>query len=355
MNVLVINSGSSSIKYKLYAMPSEKLVAKGFLEHIGEGGADNLPNHQAGLKQILSEIKDIDAVGHRVVHGAEYFHAPTLVDADVIKKIRKCSAIAPLHNPANLLGITACKKLLPGVPQVVVFDTAFHQTMPKHAYLYPLPYDLYEKHGIRKYGFHGTSHEYVAREAAKLLGKPFDEVKIVSCHLGNGCSMAAIDGGVSVDTSMGFTPLEGLIMGTRSGDIDPALASHIMKIKKLDTVGLDTLLNTASGLKGISGTSNDMRDLEVLAAKGDERAALAIERFLYRIKKYIGSYIAAMGGCDAVVFTAGIAENMEAVRTGATANLKNYMKKMPKILTIRTDEEGMIARQTYALLKKGKK
>jgi len=349
MKILVINSGSSSIKYKLFYMPRGKMLAKGLIEHIGEKGSD-YANHYEGLKSVLSEVDGVDAIGHRVVHGAEEFKKPVVIDEKVIKKIRQCSSIAPLHNPANLAGILACARLLAGKEQVAVFDTAFHQTIPDFAYIYGLPYEYYQKYGIRKYGFHGTSHEYVAHEAAKALKKPLSKLKIITCHLGNGCSITAVDRGRSVDTSMGFTPLEGLIMGTRCGDIDPALVPHIMRKKKFDTYQMDKILNKESGLKGISGISNDMRTLEKMARGGNRRARLALDIFIYRIRKYIGAYSAVMQGVDAVVFTGGIGENQDDIRKMACLGLKGLLKKAPRILVIPTNEELMIARQTYNLI-----
>ncbi|MDO8488939.1 MAG: acetate kinase, partial [Candidatus Omnitrophota bacterium] len=313
MKILVINSGSSSIKYKFFDMPSQRLISKGSIDHIGETGS-KFRDHYSGLKIILEEIKSVDAVGHRVVHGAEKFKRPTLVDKNVIREIKKCCAIAPLHNPANLTGILACQKLLPGKKQVAVFDTAFHQSIPEHAYIYGLPYDYYQKLGIRKYGFHGTSHEYVAHEASRILKKPLNKLKLITCHLGNGCSITAVDKGKSVDTSMGFTPLEGLVMGTRCGDTDPALITHIMRKKKIDTKEMDRILNKESGLKGISGISNDMRLLEDKANAGNPRAKLALDIFVYRIRKYIGAYLVVLCGLDALIFTAGIGENQPNIR-----------------------------------------
>ncbi|MDD2689201.1 MAG: acetate kinase [Candidatus Omnitrophica bacterium] len=350
MRILVINSGSSSIKYKLFFMPREVLLKKGLIEHIGERGS-SVKDHYSGLKIILGKIDSVSAVGHRVVHGAEKFRKPVLIDSIVIRKIRQCSEIAPLHNPANLAGILACKKLLPGKPQVAIFDTAFHQTIPAFAYIYGLPYRYYERFGIRKYGFHGTSHEYVAGEAAKILKIPLEKLKIITCHLGNGCSISAVNKGKSVDTSMGFTPLEGLIMGTRCGDIDPALVTYIMHKERLDVHSMDNLLNKASGLKGISGISNDMRVLKSRLDAGNKRAKLAIDIFIYRIKKYIGAYAAIMNGLDALVFTAGIGENQKEIREKVCRDLFLHFKKMPKVLAIPTDEELMIARQTYKLIK----
>jgi len=353
MRVLVINSGSSSIKYKLFAMPRARLISGGMIEHIGEKGS-RIQDHYAGLKIILNKADHISLVGHRVVHGAEAFQMPVVINNSVIKKIRQCAALAPLHNPANLAGILACKKLLPGIKQVAVFDTAFHQTLPDYAYIYGLPYAYYKKFGIRKYGFHGTSHEYVAHEAARRLKRPLDKLKIITCHLGNGCSITAVNKGKSRDTSMGFTPLEGLIMGTRSGDIDPALVTYLMRKTKADADGIDNILNKTSGLKGISGISNDMRMLESKAKSGNKRAGLTIEMFCYRIKKYIGAYTAAMAGCDALVFTAGIGEHQPDIRRRICQGAFSHLKRKPKVLVIPTDEELMIARQTYALIKNKK-
>jgi len=349
MRILIINSGSSSIKYKLFLIPHNGLLTKGIIERIGEQGSP-VADHYSGLKMILSKINHVDAVGHRVVHGAEEFREPVLINDHVIRKIRQCCELAPLHNPANLTGILACKKLLPGVKQVAVFDTAFHQTIPDYAYIYGLPYEYYKKYGIRKYGFHGTSHQYVVHEAAKRLKKPLNKLKIISCHLGNGCSITAVDKGKSVDTSMGFTPLEGLVMGTRCGDIDPALVTHIMRKAKLDIHAMDAMLNKSSGLKGISGISNDMRILEGKSNQGDKKAKLAVDIFTYRIKKYIGAYAAAMSGCDSLVFTAGIGEHQKGIRDKICKGLFAHFKKAPKILVIPTDEELMIARQTAKLI-----
>ncbi|HNW39476.1 MAG TPA: acetate kinase [Candidatus Omnitrophota bacterium] len=349
MKILVINSGSSSIKYKLFDMPSENLVKKGAIEHIGEDNS-KFGDHYSGLKVILEEAKSVEAVGHRVVHGGEDFNKPALVDASVIKGIKKCSAIAPLHNPANLSGILACQKLLPGIKQAVVFDTAFHQSIPEHAFIYGLPYDYYHKLRVRKYGFHGTSHEYVAAEASRILKKPLNKLKLITCHLGNGCSITAIDQGRSIDTSMGYTPLEGLVMGTRCGDVDPALITHIMNKNNLDTRQMDRILNKESGLKGISGISNDVRLLDEKANAGNKRARLALDIFVYRIRKYIGSYLSVLGGADALIFTAGIGENKASIRKSICKGLFGYLSKKPKILVIPTNEELMIARQTYRLI-----
>jgi acetate kinase len=285
------------------------------------------------------------------VHGAETFKEPIIINDAVVRKIRQCCVIAPLHNPANLAGILACKKLLPAVAQVAVFDTAFHQTLPCYAYIYGLPYKYYKKYGIRKYGFHGTSHNYVAHEAAKTLGKHMADLKMITCHLGNGSSITAIDRGRSIDTSMGFTPLEGLVMGTRCGDIDPALVTYIMRREKLGIDQIEDVLNKNSGLKGISGISNDMRILYKKAKQGNKRAKLAIEIFVYRIKKYIGAYITLMGGLDVLVFTAGIGENQERIRKMICQGSLSCLAKKPNVLVIPTDEELMIARQTYKLVK----
>ncbi len=350
MKILIINSGSSSIKYKLFKMPQESLLSKGVIEHIGEQGS-KIKDHYAGLKIILNKMNSVAAVGHRVVHGQELFKRPVLIDRAVIQKIRQCSSIAPLHNPANLAGILACKKLLPTVKQAAVFDTAFYQTLPDYAYIYGLPYEYYKTFGIRKYGFHGTSHEYVAREAARILKRPIEKLKIITCHLGNGCSITAVDKGKSVDTSMGFTPLEGLVMGTRCGDIDPALVTYLMKKKRFTISRIEDILNKESGLKGISGITNDMRVLEKNRRQGNKRAKLAVDIFIYRIKKYIGAYTAVMGGCDAVVFTAGIGENRKKIREKICQGIFSHFKKRPKILAVPTNEELMIVRQAYRLIK----
>ncbi|MFH1269793.1 MAG: acetate kinase [Candidatus Omnitrophota bacterium] len=350
MRILVINSGSSSIKYTLFDMPGAKSIAHGVIEHIGEKGS-KIKDHYAGLKIVLGRVKSVDLVGHRVVHGAERFKKPILINAPVIRKIRQCSCLAPLHNPANLAGILACKKLLPGIRQVAVFDTAFHQTLPDYAYIYGLPYAYYKRFGIRKYGFHGTSHEYVAHEAARRLGKPVNKLRIITCHLGNGCSIAAVDRGRSIDTSMGFTPLEGLVMGTRCGDIDPALVTYIMQKERIGIPRIENILNKASGLKGVSGISNDMRILEARAGVKDGRAKLAVDIFNYRIKKYIGAYTAVMSGCDCLVFTGGIGENHKRIRNEICKGVFNHLKKKPRILVIPTNEELMIARKSYHLVK----
>ena len=331
-------------------MPGDHLLQKGIIEHIGEK-VSGIHDHYTGLKAILEKINHVEAIGHRVVHGSEQFKKPVVINASVIRKIKQCCEIAPLHNPANLAGILACKKLLPGIKQVAVFDTAFHQTIPDYAHIYGLPYRYYTQFGIRKYGFHGTSHEYVAHEAARRLKKYLAQLKIITCHLGNGCSITAVDRGKSVDTSMGFTPLEGLVMGTRCGDIDPALITYIMHRDKLNIAQVDAMLNKASGLKGISGIGNDMRALYEKAKAGNERARLAIDIFVYRIRKYVGAYIAVMGGVDAVVFTAGIGQNQEHIRKRVCKGIFDALKRKPKILVIPTQEEFMIARQAYKLIK----
>jgi len=350
MKILVINSGSSSIKYQLFNMPQEKMVKKGIIERIGEYNS-KVKNHYEGIKIILKKLEGFSAVGHRVVHGAEEFRQPTLINERVIKKIIDCNKLAPLHNPANLAGIQACKELLGDMLQLAVFDTAFHQSLPEHVYLYGLPYEYYKKFGIRKYGFHGTSHEYVVAESAKILKRPLETLRIVSCHLGNGCSIAAIKNGKSIDTSMGFTPLEGLVMGTRCGDLDPAVVIFLQDRLNLSPKRIDEILNKKSGLKGISGLSNDMRRLSNQANRGNKKARLAIEIFVYRIKKYIGAYIAILGGIDALVFTAGIGENQRSIRQKITKSLFLSLKKEPKVLVIPTNEELMIARQCYKIVR----
>ena len=350
MKILVINSGSSSIKYKLFNMPSERVLDKGIIESIGESSSE-IRNHHDGIKIILNKIKDVSAIGHRVVHGAENFSAPTILNDKVINDIKSCCKLAPLHNPANLAGILACKKLISKAPQVAVFDTAFHQTLPKVAFIYGLPYLYYEKFFIRKYGFHGTSHQFVAEEAAKILKKPLNSLNLISCHLGNGCSITAIKKGKSVDTSMGFTPLEGLLMGTRCGDIDPALIVHLQKSMGLTANEVDELLNKKSGLLGISGVSNDMRKVEASARASNKRARLAMDVFVYRIRKYIGAYTSVLGRVDAIIFTAGIGENQHDITRGAYKGLFDNLKKKPRVLIVKTNEELMIARQTYKLVR----
>jgi acetate kinase len=348
MNILVLNCGSSSVKYQLIEADARKTLARGSVERIGMSGATlsnirfdgddikiagEIVDHNSAIEYILavllsknhgviSDRSDIHAVGHRVVHGGETFSGSVLITSDVLKALRDNIELAPLHNPHNLRGITACEAILPGTPQVGVFDTAFHQKMPKKAYLYGIPYSLYTQYKIRRYGFHGTSHRYVSYRAAELLQKEAAQLKMVTCHLGNGCSMAAIDGGISVDTTMGFTPLEGLLMGTRSGDIDPSVILFIMGKEGLTLNEAGTLLNKHSGLQGISGVSSDMREILEEVKNGDKKATNAFEVFCYRIRKYIGAYAAAMGGLDAVVFTGGIGENSVEVRRKSCEGLE---------------------------------
>ncbi|MDI3546478.1 MAG: acetate kinase [Halanaerobiales bacterium] len=396
MKILVLNSGSSSIKYQLIDMEDESVLAKGIVQRIGIDNSFlehennrrdevkievDIPDHTTGIKLVidallnkehgvLESMDEINAVGHRVVHGGEKFAESTLITEEVIKQIEEVSDLAPLHNPHNLTGIRVCAKLLPNKPQVAVFDTAFHQTMPRKAYMYALPYEYYEKYGIRRYGFHGTSHKYVAQRAAKLMGKPLEELKIITCHLGNGASIAAVDGGKSVDTSMGLTPLEGLVMGTRCGDIDPAIIPFIMTKEGLSMEEIDNIMNKKSGLYGVSGISNDSRDVEAAAKEGNQRAQTALEMFDYRVTKYIGAYMAAMAGVDAIVFTAGIGENQSRTREVIVNNLaflnihlneeanKTRGKEIEistsdsdvKVFVIPTNEELMIARDTQEIV-----
>lgn len=398
MNILVINCGSSSIKYQLINREERKVLAKGLLEKIGEinfsqahriGGKvvkkqDEVANYEEGLKSILALLLDekrgvikdaseISVVGHRVVHGGEDFFHSVLIDDEVIKTIKSYISLAPLHNPPNLAGIKAARSLFPDVPQVAVFDTAFHQTLPEKAFLYALPYQYYEKYKIRRYGFHGTSHRYIAERAAKVLKKPLKELKIITCHLGNGCSITAIDKGKSIDTSMGFTPLEGLVMGTRCGDVDAAAVLFLMEKENFTTAQMDNLLNKQSGLLGISGISNDLREVQKWVVKGNQRAKLALEVFAYRIKKYIGAYSAVLGGLDALIFSAGIGENEVNIRdkicqgleflgvyldkkknrAGSKASRFISTESSPaKILVIPTNEEEMIAEETWHVVKK---
>ena len=348
MKILVVNCGSSSIKYQLIEPETENSLAKGKVERIGMEGAvlthkpfdrdeikigTEIIDHSAGIEYVISILlsknhgvikrkEEIDAIGHRVVHGGETFSGSVLINDEVLKQIRACIEYAPLHNPHNLRGINACMRLLPDVQQVAVFDTAFHQKMPKVAYIYGIPYSLYKKYSVRRYGFHGTSHYYVANKAAELLKRDINELKIITCHLGNGCSITAVKKGESVDTSMGFTPLEGLLMGTRAGDIDTAVLLYIMSREELTMQEGNTLLNKHSGLLGISGISSDMRDLEEERENGNKMAALAIDIFCYRIKKYIGAYFASLGGADSIVFTGGIGENSSLVRKLSLSNLE---------------------------------
>lgn len=364
MLILVINCGSSSAKYQLFDIKKYRVLAKGLIERIGQEG--HCASHYDAIAEIVRKLTDvktgaikskseIDGIGHRVVHGGEEFKESVLITAKVISSIEKYSELAPLHNPPSLAGIKACADILKGIPQVAVFDTSFHQTMPEKAFLYGLPYKYYEKYGIRKYGFHGTSHKWVAQAATKELGKAAKKLKLITCHLGNGCSITAVSGGRSVDTSMGFTPLEGLIMGTRSGDLDPAVVFYLMEKENLSTQRINDILNKESGLLGISGISNDMRDLiKGSRGKGQEasRARLALDMFVYRIKKYIGAYQAAMDGLDAIVFTAGIGEHNPWLVNRIKRDLKKVVSKKVKFLVIPTNEELLIARDTCELIKK---
>jgi len=396
MNILVINAGSSSLKYQFIKIEEEKVLAKGLCERIGIEGSKltlkvpgkddyvvekHMDDHSVAISMVIealtdkehgviSDMKDIDAVGHRVVHGGEIFACSVVIDERVKEALHVCSDLAPLHNPANIIGIEACEKAMPGVPQVGVFDTAFHQSMPKKAYMYALPYELYTKHKIRRYGFHGTSHRFVSERAAAMLGKPLEELKIITCHLGNGSSIAAVDCGKSVDTSMGFTPLAGVPMGTRSGDIDPAIVTFLMEKENLSAKEVNDLLNKESGVFGISELSSDFRDLEG-SMESNEKSALALEMFAYGVTKYIGAYAAAMGGVDAIVFTAGVGENTALTR-GQVVEKLGFMgikidPELNKIrgeekdisapdatvrtLVIPTNEELMIAKDTAALVK----
>ncbi|MTI47704.1 acetate/propionate family kinase [Sporosalibacterium faouarense] len=396
MNILVINCGSSSLKYQLIDMTNEEVLAKGLAERIGIEGArikhkpsgkedvvieKPMSNHKVALEIVLNAIvspdhgvinsmDEISAVGHRVVHGGEKFSGSVIIDDEVMEALRECIDLAPLHNPPNIMGIEACQELMPNVPMVGVFDTAFHQTMPEEAYIYPLPYEVYEKYGVRRYGFHGTSHKYVANKAASVLGQNIDDLRIITCHLGNGASVAAVDHGKSVDTSMGLTPLEGLAMGTRCGDIDPAIVTFLMEKEGLDIDGINNLMNKKSGVLGVSGVSSDFRDIEEATEKGNERAKLALNVFARRVKKYIGSYAAVMGGVDAIVFTAGLGENSPEIRETICEGLgfigieidkeENNVRGKDKVvstedsnvkvLVVPTNEELMIARDTKELI-----
>ncbi|MDR2497863.1 MAG: acetate kinase [Tannerellaceae bacterium] len=348
MKILVLNCGSSSVKYKLFDMESEQTLAQGGVEKLGLPGSflkiklpngesvkieRELPEHTAAIEFILSTLKgdqygcissyeEIDAVGHRVVHGAEAFSQSTEISPEVISTLEACSALAPLHNPPNLKGIYAMQTLLPGAPQVGVFDTAFHQSMPEHAYLYGLPYEMYVKHGLRRYGFHGTSHRYVSARACEVLGKPYNEQRIITAHIGNGVSLAAIKNGSSVDTSMGLTPVEGLLMGTRCGDLDAGALLYLMEKEKLDRKGLDDLINKQSGMLGLSGVSSDMREIEAAIKEGNKRAQMAMAVYNYRIKKYVGAYAAALGGLDILVFTGGVGENQWETRAAVCSGME---------------------------------
>ena len=398
MNILVINAGSSSLKYQLLNPETGVLLAKGLCERIGIDGKFTykpqiegkkvldavdvaMPTHSEAIQAVLNALvdadngvigsmKEIDAVGHRVVHGGEKFAKSVLITDEVMAAIEECNPLAPLHNPANIIGIKACQAIMPGVPMVAVFDTAFHQTMPAKAYTYAIPYEYYENDKMRRYGFHGTSHRYVSQRCAEILGKPIEELKIVSCHLGNGSSITAIDGGKSVDTSMGLTPLAGLPMGTRSGDMDAGIMEFIMKKYDMSMADMMTTLNKKSGVLGISGVSSDFRDLDNAAAEGNQRAALAVEVFEYGVRKMIAEYAAAMGGVDAVVFTAGVGENSADMRLHFVDGLqfmgieidpeKNNIRgeerivspdgAKVKVLVIPTNEELMIAKDTAELV-----
>ncbi len=396
MKILVLNSGSSSLKYQLIDMTNEEVIAKGNFERIGQGnsflthkvGEEKhliecpVENHEAAIKVVLEQfthpeygvikdLKEIDAVGHRLVHGGEKFASSVVITDDVIEKVKECIPLAPLHNPAGILGIEACKRLMPGVPMVGVFDTAFHQTMPKENYIYPIPYEYYEKYGIRRYGFHGTSHRFVSERAAELLGGQRDDLKIVTCHLGQGASLAAIKGGKSLDTSMGLTPLAGIPMGTRCGDIDPAIVKYLMENENLSIGEVDTILNKKSGAFGISGVSPDFRDIEIEAEKGNERASLALNNYNYLVAQYIAKYAVTLQGIDAIVFTAGIGENAGTTRKGICDKLafmgvkiddeKNKTRGQEieistpdskiRVFVIPTNEELVIARDTMNLVK----
>jgi len=379
MLILVINCGSSSAKYQLFDIAKEKVLARGMVERIGSSGSNlryqlngEIHNKKIACKDhyrairiivdaltdkhdgVIGSIDEIDGIGHRVVHGGEEFKESTLITKRVVDSIKKYSELAPLHNPPSLAGIKACASILEGIPQVAVFDTSFHQTMPAVAFLYGLPFRYYKNYGVRKYGFHGTSHRFVAERYAKVLGRSLKSLKLITCHLGNGCSMAAVNMGKSVDTTMGFTPLEGLLMGTRSGDLDPAVVFYIMEKESLTPARISDILNKESGLLGISGISNDMRDIVKKAkskAKSAQRAKLALEIYIYRIKKYIGAYMAAMGGLDAVIFTAGVGENNPWIVKRIKEDLKGVVPKKAKFLVIPTDEELLIARDTYKIIK----
>ncbi len=396
MKVLVVNCGSSSLKYQLLNMENDTLMAKGLAERIGIEGSrlkhevpgkdevvieKELPDHKAAFKLlsdilvdkergVIDDMSEIAAVGHRVVHGGEKFSGSVRINDEVMKTLYDCADLAPLHNPPNIMGIEACRQLMPDVPMVGVFDTAFHQTLPDYAYIYPLPYEYYEKYGIRKYGFHGTSHKYVSLRAAQLLEKPYESLKIITCHLGNGASITAVDRGKSVETTMGFTPLEGLAMGTRCGSIDAAIVAFLMEKENMTAEQVNDILNKRSGVLGISGVSSDFRDLEQAATEGNKRAQMAINVFAYRVKSYIGSYSAVMNGVDAIVFTAGLGENSVSMREKICEGLDylgveidreaNNVRGREKIiskagsktqvLVVPTNEELMIAKETVDII-----
>lgn len=397
MNILVINCGSSSCKFQLFETSTGDVLAKGLCERIGIDGkltykpagkeeyvsTEPMPDHKVAVKMVLaalvdkthgvlSDISEIAAVGHRVLHGGKYYSESVIVNEDVKRVIRECFDLGPLHNPANLIGIEACEAALPeGTPQVAVFDTAFHQTMPPKAFMYALPYEFYEKYSIRRYGFHGTSHRFVSKEVARFLGKDIKDLKIITCHLGNGSSFAAVKDGKCCDTSMGLTPLAGICMGTRCGDIDPAIVPFLMKKEGFTAEEMDTLMNKKSGVQGLSGVSSDFRDLDAAAQSGNEKAKLALDMFEYQAKKIIGSYAAAMGGVDVVVFTAGIGENSDYIRSAICSDMaymgieldeeKNKGQRSEaivskdsskvKVVVVPTNEELAIANETEALVK----
>lgn len=401
MKILVLNCGSSSIKYQLFNMTNREVIAKGgveklgmkgsFLKHVRQDGQvvvfeGEILDHKIGIEYILGvltsekhgclkSLDELDAVGHRVVHGGERFNASVLLTDEVLVEVTKCIDIAPLHNPPNLKGISAMEELIPGIPQVGVFDTAFHQTMEPKAYMYGIPYVLYKKYGIRRYGFHGTSHRYVTKRACELLGVDYESQKIISCHLGNGASLTAVKNGKSYDTTMGFTPLEGLIMGTRCGDLDVGVVQYIMEKEEIGTRSANTLFNKHAGMLGISGVSSDMREIELAKANGNERAALALDMYNYRVKKYIGSYIAALGGLDILVLTGGIGENASTTREAICSDLeflgisldheknKGFRSEgiistpdsKVKIMVVPTDEELVIALDTEQIVRDSKR
>ncbi|MEK3975832.1 acetate kinase [Psychrobacillus sp. FSL K6-1267] len=391
-NILAVNAGSSSLKFQLYKMPEEKVIAKGLIERIGLVNPvftmnfdderihliEQVENHEQAVKllikmlidhKVIDSLENIQGIGHRVVHGGETYSDSVLIDEEVIQNIERLAEFAPLHNPANVTGIREFQKVLPDIPAVAVFDTAFHQTMPESSYLYSIPYDYYEKYSIRKYGFHGTSHKYVAHRAAELLNRPLEITRLISCHLGNGASIAAIHKGKSIDTSMGFTPLAGVTMGTRSGNIDPALIPYLMEKTGKSAEGILDILNKKSGMLGVSGFSSDLRDIVTEATKGNDRAQLALDVFANRIHKYIGSYAARMNGVDAIIFTAGIGENSEVIREKVLSGLQfmgiymdpdlnklhgkegfiNYPHSPVKVIVIPTNEEIMIAKDVMRI------
>ncbi|MDI6618448.1 MAG: acetate kinase [Clostridiales bacterium] len=398
MKILVINCGSSSLKYQLIDMDGEIVLAKGLVERIGIKGSKLthkptgkekveidmfIPDHKTGIKMVLDELVDkkhgvidsmseISAVGHRVLHGGDKYTESVLITPDVMNAVKVCAALAPLHNPASITGINACKALMPDTPMTIVFDTAFHQTMPDYAYMYALPYELYEKYAIRRYGFHGTSHRYVSHEAAKMLNRPYDKLKTITCHLGNGSSVAAVLNGKCVDTSMGLTPLEGLVMGTRCGDVDPAIIPYLVINLGISIEEVNKIIYKKSGFIGLSGISSDSRDLEAAAEKGNKRALLTLNVFYYGVKKYIGAYAAAMNGFDCLVFTAGIGENSPRAREHICENMdylgikidkeKNRIRgkavdissadSKVKVLVIPTNEELLIARDTKEIVER---